>query len=1324
MAQVLVGEVVFKLKADADHLTRSLRAAKREVEDLRREQERLNTEMRESTANAEKAARAMREVQNAASKQSAEVNSSTAALSRNNAALRDNRRNWDNLTQAIGAFGSKIVSTLKIPALVAATTLAASAFGALAAGALALGQAVAPLGGLMIGYPAMFLAVGSSVLVLKSGLAGVAEGMKALASGDQGKIAVAFAKMNGPAREFTTTLFKMKEAFDLQGTASSGLMPGLLAGLRAASPLMDVLREQVFSLSKAIGGVGQRFGEMLGGKDETSKLIGYNRFARDLNRLGAMNSIVVTNLGDAFIGLVDALRSLMTTASPLIVWMSGGIRKFGEWAAASTAAARSTGRLQAFFARTALVTKTLGNTFRDLIGGLSGISKAGGSSMGFGFLESLEKGAAKFKEFTQSADGQNKIARYFRQAQPIIREFVGLLGDIVKMMGRMAVNPALLQVVRDIRERLVPAIESLASGVTSRLGPALVNAATAFVNFMNVLSFTPLVIAVEVIANLVNGLTKLIAIVPGLGTVVASMLALGAAAKVVGASLAFLGMGATATKLGNSFKYLGSAALIAAKGLGAFRLALISTGVGAAIVALGTLASYLAKVKNDSKIRVETGFEKFTSDIREKDPDRYGAALRQEVLRLKEIRDAAVGAADAKNKASLAGQNKRVQSSGYLNPNDEFSLPNATGIGPIRKAFQDLGIDIKTVADADKILAKAQKEANDVMAEAALEAARQKKAYEVLADAEVSIGIAANQADRDVAGLTTSMTAAATAAYNAVTETGNLVDIFNGMQVAEGANIFSTFKKAAEDTLGEARLFSANISRALSEGYDPSLISDLVSRGPKEAGPILDSLVRNATEKNVAFFNSYAETMGKIAFGVAEAARIMNLATTAKDSNLTQSVGQASAIAQAFANGTTSAKAIGDQLKISEDKVREIARMFGMKYLLNLEVNVTPSPGSIAAARHAIEAGLSGRGDRPYRPAAPSSGTVTRTKTGTRSGGGAANGGILQFFRDGGWFGGRKEDHIAQIAPAGAMRVWAEPETGGEAYIPLSPAKRTRSMAILKQTAEAMGVRVDGFAEGGFSYPTHAPKSGTGAAVTSPSATAVKQQTEASKELTDAARAAKKAAEEAERALGRQLQYRIDKLVRSLTDIRDKIQSAYEKVRDYRIGVRDAAVSRGALSNLAQGKSQPTSIKDVTAAIAGSAFRNEIFAKQVNTLDKKGVDKSLIQQIIDLGPASQQGAAMMASFAAASPAEIARLNEAQKALVRSGGSLSGAAGNAVNGNAEALLLKESQRQTVVLEKLLAVQQNSTTNASNSSLINSLISALNGAQSRGRTLGIV
>ena len=60
------------------------------------------------------------------------------------------------------------------------------------------------------------------------------------------------------------------------------------------------------------------------------------------------------------------------------------------------------------------------------------------------------------------------------------------------------------------------------------------------------------------------------------------------------------------------------------------------------------------------------------------------------------------------------------------------------------------------------------------------------------------------------------------------------------------------------------------------------------------------------------------------------------------------------------------------------------------------------------------------------------------------------NGNVLSYAAGG-------ENHIAQIAPAGAWRVWAEPETGGEAYIPLSPAKRTRSMAILSNVADRFG---------------------------------------------------------------------------------------------------------------------------------------------------------------------------------------------------------------------------------------------------------------------------
>ena len=65
-----------------------------------------------------------------------------------------------------------------------------------------------------------------------------------------------------------------------------------------------------------------------------------------------------------------------------------------------------------------------------------------------------------------------------------------------------------------------------------------------------------------------------------------------------------------------------------------------------------------------------------------------------------------------------------------------------------------------------------------------------------------------------------------------------------------------------------------------------------------------------------------------------------------------------------------------------------------------------------------------------------------------------ADGSVLSFYAGGGF---HRERHVAQIAPAGAWRIWAEPETGGEGYIPLAKSKRKRSEAILGQIADIFG---------------------------------------------------------------------------------------------------------------------------------------------------------------------------------------------------------------------------------------------------------------------------
>ena len=65
----------------------------------------------------------------------------------------------------------------------------------------------------------------------------------------------------------------------------------------------------------------------------------------------------------------------------------------------------------------------------------------------------------------------------------------------------------------------------------------------------------------------------------------------------------------------------------------------------------------------------------------------------------------------------------------------------------------------------------------------------------------------------------------------------------------------------------------------------------------------------------------------------------------------------------------------------------------------------------------------------------------------------SAFGNVFEAFASG----GVREDHRPQIAPAGAMRLWAEPETDGEAYIPFAKDRRKRAEGILNTVADRFG---------------------------------------------------------------------------------------------------------------------------------------------------------------------------------------------------------------------------------------------------------------------------
>ncbi|MFJ4473227.1 hypothetical protein ACIP2X_37835 [Streptomyces sp. NPDC089424] len=86
------------------------------------------------------------------------------------------------------------------------------------------------------------------------------------------------------------------------------------------------------------------------------------------------------------------------------------------------------------------------------------------------------------------------------------------------------------------------------------------------------------------------------------------------------------------------------------------------------------------------------------------------------------------------------------------------------------------------------------------------------------------------------------------------------------------------------------------------------------------------------------------------------------------------------------------------------------------------------------------------------RPGGPPSGTYHGSTAGRSADGNIYGPARVQRFADG----GMRENHVAQIAQP-TYRMWAEPETGGEAYIPFALSKRPRSRAIAAETVRRLG---------------------------------------------------------------------------------------------------------------------------------------------------------------------------------------------------------------------------------------------------------------------------
>lgn len=415
------------------------------------------------------------------------------------------------LGKKAGGVGS-ILSAYKWAAIATGAIALAGGLSAIGAGAgIAIGG-LAPMFGVLAGLAPLMVAFKLSTLAFK----------------------LASTQLSGP-------LTRMKQQFmDLGQEIADG---GLGAGL---DYMADAMRGLSRLTGKGLANIGADIGEAA---KQTGDWISSAPFLEQVGRIFDGIRPIVQAVTEGLMWLAKGFVDLVEGSLPLGRDMAAMFRDMaissGNWLKAQN----ESGRMTAWLTKSwDLFRRSIG-VLVDFLIGLYRIFKIGGGyadEMGL----SLEQAAARFRAWTGSAEGQERINKYFQDSLPALREMGKLLTLLLGGLGSLGASQDIAPLLNQIRTELAPAIGLLVSNLAGQggLGPALIEAATAITLLFSNLDFSGLTLFAQLVADIAQGLLWMTANVPGANFVFSLLL---------GTMLGFKLMAPVFTMLGSGVKAFG-----------------------------------------------------------------------------------------------------------------------------------------------------------------------------------------------------------------------------------------------------------------------------------------------------------------------------------------------------------------------------------------------------------------------------------------------------------------------------------------------------------------------------------------------------------------------------------------------------------------------------------------------------------------------------------------------------------------------------------------------------------------------------------------------
>lgn len=446
------------------------------------EAERRNQQQSEKTTrqlNAESQARD--ELGRFTREQTDAVNKNSKSQKNNTTIISKSTKVFSKSTKVVGKFQSVFMSLLKAGAVLDMISMAAQGITALGGVAVAAGNGIAMMSGSLLALPGLVSGVAQAAIVGKLAFKGMGDAVKALASGD-------FAKFGEATKDMGPNMTNAAKAMGLFGQRMKPVVRDIQEKVwQDMGSQIEEIGNKIFpalraSLMSTAGAINQALKGFTG-------FINSAQGMRDVNTILKGNSIISGQFARGVSLGAQSLTKITASAMPAALLASE--RLSGVMESLNDVIDRNRDKIAQFAMTGVNVVSRFIGVLSDFAVGLWNIGKAGmGLTRDLG--AGIEDVARKFRAWTGSVEGQNKMKQYFEDMKPTL----SALGNLAKVVGTMFLqlgqNTNLADLINQFAG-MVPTFQQLVEQASGRFLPAMLDIAQSFADVVlesNVLQVT------------------------------------------------------------------------------------------------------------------------------------------------------------------------------------------------------------------------------------------------------------------------------------------------------------------------------------------------------------------------------------------------------------------------------------------------------------------------------------------------------------------------------------------------------------------------------------------------------------------------------------------------------------------------------------------------------------------------------------------------------------------------------------------------------------------------------------------------------------------